>query len=33
MSGAIDNVFLVYVLINTWNREATSEDYLQKQWL
>lgn len=33
MSGAIDNVFLVYVLINPWNREATSEDYLQKQWL
>lgn len=32
-SGAIDNVGLVYVLIDVWNKEVTSEDYLQKQWL
>lgn len=32
-SGAIDNVGRVYVLIDIWNKEVTSEDYLQKQWL
>lgn len=31
-SGAVDNVGLVYVLIDVWNK-VTSEDYLQKQWL
>ena len=33
MSGAIDSVGLVYVLIDVWDKEVTSEDYLQKQWL
>lgn len=33
MSGAIDNVGLVYILIDVWNKEVTSEDYLQKQRL